>query len=115
MAHADMLMHNALMVMVGDQNIAGYLAVNDPKALEQAIEALRTFNEEHAPEPEPQWVVDLYIPFTCVPEGAESDTEAEYMARATFVAEGLYEKLLEALEGTVFSRSDSAWRTEVGC
>lgn len=114
MAHADVILYNALKVITEDPVIRTYLERNDPKALLQAKEGIRCFDEENA-EPNPEWVVDLYIPFTCVPEGAESDVEAEALAIDTFVAEGLYERLLEALEGTVFTRSDSKWRTEVGC
>ena len=90
----------------------------DPKAIEQADEAIAGFEDTMArieASREPEWVVDLYIPFTCVPEGATSSEEAEALARATFAAEGLYDHLLEALGDTVFSRSDSEWRTEVGC
>ncbi len=108
-------LYNALKVLLGTEVVANVLRVIDPKALEQAATAVAAYESERATEREPEWVVDLYIPFTCVPEGAESDTEAEALARDAFIAEGLYERLLEALEGTVFTRSDSEWRTEVGC
>ena len=44
MAHAEPMLYNALQVMLNDPAIVAHL---DPKALAQAQEAVRTFDEEH--------------------------------------------------------------------
>ena len=113
--------YKALKVFTTNETLRGIVGILDPKGLEQADKAVSGFENviaqiEAEKEPNPEWVVDLYIPFSCVPPDAESAEEAEAMARAAFISEGLYDVLLTALgDDTVFYRSDSEWRTEVGC
>lgn len=115
MAHADMILYNAAQVILKDSTISAILGHLDPKAMEQLREGVRTFDEENAPAGT-EYVVDLYIPFTAVvPAGmAENEAEAEVVARDAFVADGLYERCVEAMTDSVFGMSDSEWRVEVG-
>lgn len=116
MAHADMMLYNVLKVITQDDRLANYLAVNDPKTMAQANAAMSCFEEENAPPEVPEWVVDLYIPFTAVVPAEMADTadEAEAVARDAFIAEDLYQKCVDLMEDTVFGASDSEWRAEVG-
>lgn len=114
MAHARELLYNALRVITQDPRHHMWLEGTDPKALAQAEEAIRTFEEEAGFTNEPKFVVDLYVPFSCAPEGAETAEQAAVMALNTFAAGNIYDQMVEFLSDTVFSRSDSEWRTEVG-
>lgn len=121
MAHADTLLYNAVKVLTEDPATRAFLEAYDPKALAQAREAVRTFDEEHATTVTKEFAVDLFIPFSAVvpveDDGADADhlrAEAETLARNTFYAENLYPLLCEALRDTVFGPSDSEWIVNVG-
>lgn len=113
MAHADTILYNALKVITEDRTIRAYLEQHDPMALAQALDGIRTFDEENTPGRE--YVVDLYVPFsTMVPAGAaETLDDAAGLAQSLFASEQLYERMVEALDDTVWERSDRPWRTEV--
>lgn len=101
----------------GRSGIAVEVFTVDADDREEALNAIRVGNVvKEGYDEGPEYVVDLYIPFSMVtpPGVAQSEDEAANTARATFEAEGLYEKMLAVCEGTVFGRSDSEWRTEVG-
>jgi hypothetical protein len=115
MAHADTLMYNALKVITEDRNIVGYLKVNDPMALAQARDSLRTFDEEHAPEP-PCYEATVWVPLVAeLPPDIETPEDAEGMARAAYVTEDVEGAIRDALNvlSSVFVVEQAEVRCEI--
>lgn len=112
MAHSNEILYNAAQVILKDPTLGPLLARVDPQAHAQLSEGVRTFDEENAPNVE--YVVDLYVPFTTVVPGADSPEMAARMAQDVFADEELYSRMAALLTDTVFTMSDSEWRTEVG-